>query len=124
MPRFVILRHEMSTSPRAGVHWDFMLERDGKLRTWALVAEPVMGVEIAADALADHRIDYLQYEGPIGGDRGEVRRWDEGQSEVRYETPIELAVELKGTKLAGTAYLKRADAAAERWTFLLSADKT
>ena len=31
------------------------------------------------ERLADHRLDYLEYEGPVSGDRGSVRRVDGGQ---------------------------------------------
>ena len=33
--RFVVLEHEWN-----GVHWDFMIEDDGRLRTWAIDAPP------------------------------------------------------------------------------------
>jgi hypothetical protein len=121
MPRFVVLRHEMPSSGRTGVHWDLMLEHDGRLRTWALGAEPAAGVEIAADALADHRLDYLQYEGRISGDRGEVRRWDEGTYQVQRETPDEIAIQLAGKQLPGTAVLRRMPNDVQRWTFVFSA---
>ena len=59
-----------------------MLEQDGVLRTWALAEEPAAQAEIAAEALGDHRLDYLEYEGPVSGDRGSVSRWDEGEYEM------------------------------------------
>jgi hypothetical protein len=120
MLRFVILRHEMPSSARAGVHWDLMLEHHGQLRTWAIAAEPATGVEISADELPNHRLDYLQYEGPISGDRGEVRRWDEGNYEVLRESTGELIFTLTGKRLVGLASLRRQSAEVQRWTFLLS----
>ena len=78
MPRFVILRHD---HPR-GVHFDFMLEAGGVLKTWALPEPPRPGVEMECEALGDHRLAYLDYEGPISGDRGSVVRWDRGEYAV------------------------------------------
>jgi hypothetical protein len=49
MPRFVVLEHRWN-----GVHWDFMLERGGVLRTWAVDAPIVAGEEVPARSLADH----------------------------------------------------------------------
>ena len=64
MLRFVLLKHTLpEESPRA-THWDFMLEREGVLRTWALEAEPTSGLEISAEQLPDHRLAYHDYEGP------------------------------------------------------------
>ena len=52
-----------------------MLEDDrGSLGTWALAEAPCLDRQIYADELAPHRIEYLDYEGPISGDRGEVTR--------------------------------------------------
>ena len=73
MDRFVVLEHDWD-----GVHWDLMLERGEVLRTWAIDAPIVAGVELPARALADHRRLYLEYEGPISGKRGAVRRVEEG----------------------------------------------
>jgi hypothetical protein len=120
MPRFVILRHELPSTARAGVHWDLMLEQDGVLRTWALAAAPGLGEAIAADALPDHRLDYLTYEGPISGDRGEVSRWDEGTYEVRSESLGELHFRLSGSHLAAECSLTKSLEADQRWTFVAS----
>src|SRR5262245_11174038 len=92
MPRYVILRHETPKSDRAPIHWDFMLESDGILRTWALAELPVLQREIAADELADHRLAYLDYEGPISGDRGTVTQWDAGEYQLRGESADELQI--------------------------------
>jgi hypothetical protein len=120
MPRFVVLRHEMpQSSSRAGVHWDLMLEHEDRLRTWALAAEPASESDIVAEALPDHRMEYLQYEGPISGDRGEVRRWDEGTYELRAETADELVLKLSGKRLTGTVELKRRSGSEQTWSFLL-----
>ena len=74
MPRFVILRHD---APQ-GLHFDLLLEASGVLRTWALPQPPDSGVEMECEALPDHRMAYLDYEGPVSGGRGTVDRWDWG----------------------------------------------
>ena len=70
MPRFVVLEHAWN-----GTHWDFLLEDGPALRAWALDAPIVRGQTQPARSLPDHRLVYLEYEGPISGDRGVVRRW-------------------------------------------------
>jgi hypothetical protein len=75
MPRFVVLEHIW-----AGVHYDVMLEDValGSLRTWAVEVPLTPGADLPARELATHRLVYLDYEGPISGDRGSVRRLDRG----------------------------------------------
>ena len=119
MPRYVILRHETPKSDRGPVHWDFMLEQGDLLRTWALAEEPSCGRDIAANQLADHRLDYLDYEGPISGDRGNVKRLDVGEYESVSESADELCVALAGRELAGKVALRR-EGRTQRWRFTFS----
>lgn len=87
--RFVILHHEAAD----GEHWDLMLERGGILITWQLSREPVSAssLPIPATRIQDHRMAFLEYEGPISLKRGRVRRVDAGTvqfeetEEDRYE---------------------------------------
>ena len=102
MPRYVILRHETT----AGVHFDFMLDMGGALKTWSLSQEPRAGFDMEAKLLADHRLSYLEYEGPISGDRGSVARWDRGTYEVECQSESELTVRLNGEKLIGRVSLR------------------
>ncbi len=96
--RFVVLEHRWN-----GVHWDFMVETrpGGLLRTWAINAEPVPGHDLPARALSDHRRDYLTYEGPVSGDRGVVRRWDEGTCVVAVWEDDRVELTLAGAQLTG-----------------------
>ena len=118
MPRFVILRHELPPESGRPSHWDLMLERDGTLRTWALETLPQPGRDVPADALPDHRIAYLDYEGPVSNNRGAVTRWDAGTYQVADETPDRLRLEFAGQKMTGSAVMSCA-APAGRWTFRL-----
>jgi len=96
MPRFVILEHDWPAP-----HWDFLLEAGPALRAWRLLAEPGPGRAVPAEPNADHRLLYLDYEGPLSGDRGTVRRWDAGTFEWVAEGPDRVEVRLKGGKLVG-----------------------
>ena len=111
MPRFVILRHD---SPR-GEHFDFMLEAGDSLKTWALPRLPENGEEMDCEALADHRLAYLDYEGAISGGRGSVTRWDHGEYTLERESDAEWAVHLMGEKLAGHARLLRTTSEPGQW---------
>jgi len=55
-----------------------MLEDGDHLLTWSLPAAPLVGEQFWALPLAEHRLDYLDYEGPLTGDRGSVTRHDWG----------------------------------------------
>jgi hypothetical protein len=101
MPRFVVLTHD-----HPSWHWDFMLETKGVLRTWRLSAAPDTPGSIYAEPLPDHRLRYLEYEGPVSGDRGHVRRWDAGEYSVVDESLGRLEVRLQGKRLHGTAVLE------------------
>lgn len=116
--RFVILFHQTPPGYPRGDHWDFMLEAGGSLRTWALPAEPHLGQETLAEPLADHRLKYLTFEGPLAGDRGSVVRWDAGTYETLDEADGRWLVRLAGTRLTGIARFEQLDA--QRWRIGLS----
>lgn len=126
MPRFVILQHE-NPSASPPVHWDFMLESNTGLRTWALESEPIAGRQIVANQLPDHRLAYLDYEGPISQNRGSVTQWDAGEYELNNRgeaakfaaDSLMIAVVLRGCRLVGIARLTRPDAESQRWMFSL-----
>lgn len=112
MPRFVVLTHNHPFE-----HWDFMLEAGRTLRTWRLLQPADADGPVEAEPLPDHRIDYLNYEGPVSRDRGEVRRWDRGQYTILSDLPDRIEVRLHGRKLDGVYVLEVANAAENRWTF-------
>lgn len=102
MPRFVILTHDHPT-----LHWDFMLEMGATLRTWRLPEPPHAGCDLPVEPLPDHRLMYLDYEGPVSGNRGSVQRWDAGEFEVLDESSDLLVVRLSGKMLCGSARIER-----------------
>jgi hypothetical protein len=113
MPRFVILTHNWPFP-----HWDFLAEQDGILRAWRLLAEPVAGADILAERNFDHRLFYLDYEGPLSDGRGSASRWDAGICDWLVDETERAELELRGTKLTGRAVLTREG---ESWRFRLTA---
>ncbi len=86
-----------------------MLERDGVLLTWSLAALPAAwsgdsGAEdepVVATRIADHRIAYLEYEGPISGDRGVVTRVDQGEYDLLEELEDGIRIRLRSERGQG-----------------------
>jgi len=113
--RFVVLHHRTS----GGQHWDLMLEDEDRLLTWQLSTAPTQHAEppIAARRIADHRLAYLDYEGPISGGRGSVRRIDSGKLTIVERSADVFLLRLEGRRLAGCYELRRCSAAGDEWTF-------
>ena len=99
MPRFVILFHETPSGYERPSHWDLMLEWTTFLRTWALYEQPEPGRSQDAEALDDHRLAYLTFEGAVSGGRGTVVRWDEGTYKLLEENASRIRVELAGCRI-------------------------
>lgn len=97
-PRYVLLEHRWN-----GVHYDLMLEHQGWLRTWKMV-EALRTGDQPVTALPRHRLAYLEYEGPVSGDRGTVRQVAAGTFEGHACEESEISVQLSGT-LQGTLRL-------------------
>lgn len=111
--RFVILTHDYPF-----LHWDLMLENPADLRTWRLLTEPgATSGPIPAESLPRHRKAYLDYEGPVSGDRGCVTRWDAGEYELLSGTGDVLRLRLAGMKLNGIYTLSISTNTSPEWTF-------
>jgi hypothetical protein len=104
MPRFALLEHDHPV-----LHWDLLLECGEACRTWRLSLPPGESDDLRAEALPDHRLMYLAYEGPVSGDRGTVKRWDAGTFVWLTATECEVAVLLAGIRWSGRLSLTRAD---------------
>jgi bifunctional non-homologous end joining protein LigD len=109
---FVVQKHDASR-----LHYDFRLELDGVLKSWAVAKGPslVKGEKRLAVHVEDHPLDYADFEGAIpegqyGG--GTVMVWDRGTWEPEGD-PHEgysigrLSFRLDGEKLHGTWHLVR-----------------
>jgi len=119
--KFVVQKHAASH-----LHFDFRLELDGALKSWAVPKGPSMdpSVKRLAVHVEDHPLDYLKFEGMIPPGEygaGEVIVWDIGTYEAeRGETRKEqekilreeykkghLKIVLHGEKLNGSFALVR-----------------
>ena len=79
--RYVILHHTGIADP----HFDVMFETmpGSALTTFRLPAWPPTA-PLAATPLPDHRAAYLDYEGPVSDNRGEVRRVQMGLCHIAH----------------------------------------
>lgn len=100
MPRFVLLTHD-----HPHWHWDLMLEANEVLRTWRLDSEPSTRDRISATPLPDHRLLYLEYEGPVSNQRGNVQRWDRGDYELVADDGSVFDMILRGQRMQGRVTL-------------------
>src|ERR1700691_3089752 len=100
-PTFVIQEHHARA-----LHWDFRLEHDGVLVSWALpkgIPEDPKTNHLAVHT-EDHPIDYGSFEGEIpageyGG--GKVTIWDSGYFDLEKWTATEVMVVLHGSRVSG-----------------------
>jgi hypothetical protein len=104
MPRFVLLEHDHPST-----HLDLLLEAGEILLAWRIDAPPAEGVAIVATRNFDHRLVYLDYEGPISGGRGTVRRIDRGELVWIERGEERLTAEVSGIALDGRLELTRVE---------------
>ncbi|HUR48714.1 MAG TPA: DNA polymerase ligase N-terminal domain-containing protein [Acidimicrobiales bacterium] len=132
--RFVVQRHRATR-----LHYDFRLEVDGVLASWAVPKGPSLDPKVRRQAIhvEDHPIEYFEFEGVIpkgqyGG--GDVIVWDWG-----HWTPAkgvdpgkalkkgELHFDMEGERLRGRFALVRTDRAArsgkDQWLLIHKNDE-
>ena len=105
--KFVIQEHWASTH-----HFDFRLEREGVLKSWAVPKgvplEP--GIKRLAIQVGDHDLDYAEFEGTIAEGlygAGKVKIWDRGEYELDKWTDTEIVFTLHGDRVNGPYLLIR-----------------
>ena len=119
-PVFVIQRHDARR-----LHYDFRLERDGALASWAVPKgvplEP--GTQHLAVHVEDHPLSYATFEGEIPAGNygaGSVEIWDSGTYELIEEKPNGgLTVRLHGKRLEGLWALVPAKLSGDEKNWLL-----
>ena len=122
---FVVQQHRATT-----LHYDFRLEVDGVLRSWAVPKGPSMDPadKRLAVEVEDHSLKWGEFEGRIGPGYGEgaVIVWDRGTYEGLDDVPMAEALErgkasfrLDGEKLRGGFTLVRTRASATKPQWLL-----
>ncbi|MFN0146091.1 MAG: DNA ligase D [Dehalococcoidia bacterium] len=107
--RFVVQEHHATA-----LHWDFRLERDGVLVSWALPkgVPPDPKQNHLAVQTEDHPLSYLDFAGEIpdkeyGG--GKVIAWDRGTYDLVKWWDDEVQVVLHGGRVQGKYVLFRTD---------------
>jgi bifunctional non-homologous end joining protein LigD len=119
-PIFVVQRHDARR-----LHYDFRLERDGVLLSWAVPKgvplEP--GTQHLAVHVEDHPLSYASFEGEIPAGNygaGTVEIWDRGTYELVEEKPNGgLTVNLRGERLQGLWTLVPAKLSGDEKNWLL-----
>jgi bifunctional non-homologous end joining protein LigD len=116
--RFVIQEHHASH-----LHYDFRLEMDGVLRSWAVPKGPPekTGIRHLAVQVEDHPVEYIKFEGTIPEGQygaGTVRIWDHGTYNLEESEPGKLRFTLCGTKLRGRYALVRIEKRPRDWLLI------
>jgi DNA ligase D-like protein (predicted 3'-phosphoesterase) len=105
---FVVQKHDATN-----LHYDFRLEHDGVLLSWAVPKGPSLdpSVKRLAVPVEDHPLDYADFEGRIGPGYGEgaVIVWDTGPYDLERGSIDDghITFTLHGEKLRGGWSIRR-----------------
>ena len=99
--RFVVQKHQATH-----LHYDFRLEMDGVLKSWAVPKEPPTqsGIRRLAMQVEDHELSYIDFEGAIPKGEygaGTVEIWDKGIYTLQNRTDKIIEFTLHGSRLNG-----------------------
>ena len=107
--RFVVQKHQASH-----LHYDFRLEMDGVLKSWAvpkgMPEKP--GIRRLAVQTEDHPLDYIDFAGTIPEGQygaGTVEIWDRGRYELTKQEKDHIEFTLEGERLSGGYVLVHTD---------------
>ena len=122
--RFVVHEHHASR-----LHFDFRLEMDGVLKSWAIPKGPSMNPadKRLAVMVEDHPLDYIDFRGEIEEGNygaGAVEIWDSGTYSVT-EGALDsgkLVIEIAGGKLKGRFSLVQLRGKGKDWLLIKGRD--
>ncbi len=105
--KFVVQKHHASH-----LHYDFRLEKEGVLKSWAVPKEipTKKGVKRLAVEVKDHNLDFANFEGEIPKNHygaGKIEIWDNGTYKLKKWEKDKIEFILKGKKLIGEYALIR-----------------
>ena len=105
--RFVVQRHQATH-----LHYDFRLEMDNVLKSWAVPKEPPSqhGIRRLAVEVEDHPLSYIDFEGVIPEGMygaGKVEIWDKGTYILKHRSENKIEFTLHGEKMSGDYVLIR-----------------
>lgn len=115
MARFVIQEHNARK-----LHYDFRLEMDGVLKSWAVPKAPskMANLKRLAIRVEDHDIDYIGFEGEIregSYGAGKVKIWDKGTYDIETNRKEKIVFYLHGKKLEGRYTLLKMKWGGDQW---------
>ncbi|MCG6917357.1 MAG: 3'-phosphoesterase [Deltaproteobacteria bacterium] len=125
--RFVVHEHHASR-----LHFDFRLELEGVLKSWAVPKGPSMNPadKRLAVEVEDHALEYIDFEGiiPEGNyGAGAVVIWDEGEFELLETSEKKISFLLHGRILQGgftlTKLKPKGKGVAKDWLLIKKSDE-
>jgi DNA ligase D-like protein (predicted 3'-phosphoesterase) len=119
--RFVVQKHQASH-----LHYDFRLEIEGVLKSWAVPkgVPDVSGVRRLAVQTEDHPVEYIDFAGTIPEGEygaGTVEIWDRGTFRLDNKSLEGLEFSLNGEKLSGAYVLIHTDG--KNWLLIKRKEK-
>jgi DNA ligase D-like protein (predicted 3'-phosphoesterase) len=116
--RFVVHEHEATR-----LHWDFRLELDGVLKSWAVPKRPPIkpGVRRLAIEVEDHDLSYLSFEGTIPEGQygaGTVKIWDIGEYDIDSMNSVKIVIRMFGKKMMGRYALVKFKGQSKNWLLI------
>ena len=121
-PIFVIQKHHARN-----LHYDFRLEMDEVLKSWAVPKGPPTesGIKRLAVQVEDHELSYADFEGEIAEGEygaGTVEIWDDGNYELLDRKPNKIVFNLHGKRLKGKYTLVQFGKVKKNWLLFRAKD--